>query len=91
MIDPEDLTKIASPGKLGKRKGSAEYYKAEAAAYKLANRRMAEMPVLPSENGCLDIPGEYKPPETGTKKRKRFTNVSPVALSRSGSIRMHTH
>ena len=48
LIDPEDPSQVASP-KLGKRKGSLDYYKTGMAAAMLALRRMTEMPVLPSE------------------------------------------
>jgi hypothetical protein len=49
LIDPEDPSQVASPSKLGKRKGSLDYYKTGMAAAMLALRRMTEMPVLPSE------------------------------------------
>ena len=90
LIDPEDPSQVASPSKLGKRKGSLDYYKTGMAAHMLALRRMTEMPVLPSEAGCLDMPAEYQPQENTSKKRQRFTDVRSHPLIGAPSLR-RTH
>lgn len=77
LIDAEDFSKVCSPSKLGKRKGTLDYVNAALAAHQLALRRMAAMPVLPSEVGIWDLPGQFVAEDNNAPgKRKRFTNVS---------------